>query len=543
MPEISERPIRSMEVVLEGKDAADWIYRGEGAANLVLSYTGSSPAFVGKVIRVQKAPKSRSTCMIGASILSMHECLLWNDTNDLVSSASKEIAGQLFVLHVMSPLLGSEHVDAGIRIVVSREFLESVEKNVLCQRPAWRVDAAKVNTLCDSALLMSDHSIFPHDVYTSIRIPHGTKYVTWQAKRIGSVLGTISQISDYDPLDLFSGSSERIHKAIMALFTTPQNNFRVFLNGALIFGDMGGGTDNTNFVVSEAFEDQVKGVIWTDYGLRTMSFLQLVAQTVFRSGILDRLLEAQKLDTFDIEGAIHAYYNIVSQPCMVCRDLGDGELSHRYLSLHSISLEESLKIVRNYLIAATAKDCSLMISFRPREDRDPGSPYGTMYLESTNQRFDYKAYFIDLDMKPLKKMVQHYELDQKIVSCYTQMVKSEHEPEMLLLIPGEISNLVSVELLCSKCRKKVMKLIAGIEGITSIVLDASKSTVTIIGEADPVKIIKEVRKFRKSAEVVSIGPPKDEKKDVIYPHLPNTCHRCDVWYVLREDSYNPCSIL
>ena len=48
-----------------------------------------------------------------------------------------------------------------MRVLVSREFLESIEKNVLCERPAWRVDAAKVHTDCDSALLMSDHSLFP----------------------------------------------------------------------------------------------------------------------------------------------------------------------------------------------------------------------------------------------------------------------------------------------------------------------------------------------------------------------------------------------
>ncbi|KAF8410567.1 hypothetical protein HHK36_003098 [Tetracentron sinense] len=78
-----------------------------------------------------------------------------------------------------------------------------------------------------------------------------------------------------------------------------------------------------------------------------------------------------------------------------------------------------------------------------------------------------------------------------------------------------------------------MKLIAGIEGITSIVLDPSKNTVTVIGEADPVKIIKRVRCFRKHAKIESIGPPpkdekKDEKKD-IHPTHPMTCHKCDVW--------------
>lgn len=44
---------------------------------------------------------------------------------------------------------------------MTREFLETVDNNVLCQRPSWRVDAAMVNPLCDSVLLISDHSLFP----------------------------------------------------------------------------------------------------------------------------------------------------------------------------------------------------------------------------------------------------------------------------------------------------------------------------------------------------------------------------------------------
>ncbi|XP_042482693.1 inositol-pentakisphosphate 2-kinase-like [Macadamia integrifolia] len=447
MQEISKAAIECMEGVLEEKEAADWIYRGEGAVNLVLAYNGSSPDFVGKVLRIQKAPRGRSLCPTDTSVLSMFECLLWKDINELVSSTSKEVVGQLFALYVMRPLLGSEHVDVGMRVLVSRRFLESIENNVHCQRPAWRVDAAKVDTLCDSALLISDHSVFPRgalkeSLCISVEIKPKCGFVPCSKFiaegnaikrsitrfRMHQVLklhqGEISQISEYDPLDLFSGSSDRIHKAIKALFTTPQNNFRIFRNGSLIFGGLGGGTHNTNFVGSEAFEDLIEGLIQTDCGLSTASFLQLVSETIFRSGMLDRLLEAQKLDMLDIEGAIHAYYNIVSQPCKVCRDLGDGEFSSIYSSLHSISLEESLKIVRDYLIASTAKDCSLMISFRSREDGDPGSPQSNVCLESTNQSFEYKAYFIDLDMKPLDKMVYYYELDQKIVSCYTQMERT-----------------------------------------------------------------------------------------------------------------------
>ncbi|XP_019152422.1 PREDICTED: heavy metal-associated isoprenylated plant protein 2-like [Ipomoea nil] len=121
---------------------------------------------------------------------------------------------------------------------------------------------------------------------------------------------------------------------------------------------------------------------------------------------------------------------------------------------------------------------------------------------------------------------------------------------------------VSVDLRCSKCRLKVMKLISRIEGINSIVLDAAKSTVTVIGEADPVCIIKQVRKFRKSAQITSIGAPepekkKDEKKDEknekkddkkevkkdVTCSLPSTCQRCHVWYVMSDDYYSRCNIL
>ncbi|KAJ0085711.1 hypothetical protein Patl1_09190 [Pistacia atlantica] len=105
---------------------------------------------------------------------------------------------------------------------------------------------------------------------------------------------------------------------------------------------------------------------------------------------------------------------------------------------------------------------------------------------------------------------------------------------------------VSVELLCSKCGQKVMKLIAELGGITSIVLDLSKNTVTVIGEADPVKIIKQVRKFRKTARIDSVGPPKEEKKDEkkdVITYTTKPCQHCDVWYVVSDDKYQYCSIM
>ncbi|KAK9165462.1 hypothetical protein Scep_000653 [Stephania cephalantha] len=428
-------------LLLEEADAANWVYRGEGAANVVLGYAGSSPAFVGKVIRIQKSPRSTAKCTAETSTLSTHENLLWKEY--IMSSTSKEISQLLFVQNVMVPLLGSEHVDPGMHVPVSRVFLEAVEKNILGQRPPWRVEGGKVNTLSDTALLISDHSIFPHGGHQETRcisieikpkcgfLPCSrfiaedndtkrciTRFQMHQVLKLHQ--GEISQLSDYNPLDLFSGSHNRINKAIKALFTTPQNNFRIFVNGSLVYGGLGCSADSSNFDRGGELEDMLEGIIQADHGQRLETFLLLIGETIFSSRVLAPLLEAQKLDSLDIEGAIHAYYNIMSQPCHVCGDLVDSKTLQMYQSLHSISLEESVKIVRDYLIAATAKDCSLMISFRAREHENYVSPHGKVYLESTNQSFDYKAYFIDLDMKPLKKMTHYHELDKKIIHCFKQ---------------------------------------------------------------------------------------------------------------------------
>lgn len=54
-----------------------------------------------------------------------------------------------------------------MHVQVSTGFLELVEKNVICQRPAWRVDTAQVDMHCDYVLLMSDHSLFAHGIEMS----------------------------------------------------------------------------------------------------------------------------------------------------------------------------------------------------------------------------------------------------------------------------------------------------------------------------------------------------------------------------------------
>ncbi|KAK4797033.1 hypothetical protein SAY86_029359 [Trapa natans] len=438
-----------MERVLDEKDAAHWVYRGEGAANIVVAYNGSFPELLGKVLRIQKIPEKGWNGIIGSSGFSAHELLLWKDHKDLVLSPNREIAAQLYVAHVMSQLLGSKHVDAGIQVLVSKEFLGAVEKNINSKRPAWRIRAARIDRHCKYVLLISDHSCFPRvsgvvkdDPCISVEIKPKcgflptSKYIA-QKNIIKKIITRfkmhqtlkfhekeISEISEYDPLDLFSRSKDRMHKALRALYDTPQNNFRVFFDGSLILGGLGGAADSTTKLMGEKLKDVLKSIIQSDDGLRTKIFLELIIETIHKSGVLDRLLDVQKLDNCDVEGAIHAYYNIVSQPCIACKELGEDDLLHNRNPLHSLSLDESLKIVKDFLISATAKDCSLMMCFKPRGVVS-NSSYNSVQLESTGQVFEYKAYFIDLDLKPLNKMEHYYKLDQKIVRCYNKIAMEE----------------------------------------------------------------------------------------------------------------------
>ena len=57
-----------------------------------------------------------------------------------------------------------------VRVGVSRDFLELVQKNVLKSRPAWRVNASSIDNTADAALLIADHSLFSG----KLSIPHFT---------------------------------------------------------------------------------------------------------------------------------------------------------------------------------------------------------------------------------------------------------------------------------------------------------------------------------------------------------------------------------
>ncbi|KAI8554757.1 hypothetical protein RHMOL_Rhmol05G0122400 [Rhododendron molle] len=117
-------------------------------------------------------------------------------------------------------------------------------------------------------------------LYVSHRVARSLGQSYWvnvgkpQQYQLGIVGSEVSEITEYDLLDMLSGSMDRVHKAIKAFFVTPQNNFCVFLNGSLIYAALGGGGDSISHIIGK--EDVLRFVIQTDDGLRTTNSYALL---------------------------------------------------------------------------------------------------------------------------------------------------------------------------------------------------------------------------------------------------------------------------
>ncbi|PWA79141.1 Heavy metal-associated domain, HMA [Artemisia annua] len=79
---------------------------------------------------------------------------------------------------------------------------------------------------------------------------------------------------------------------------------------------------------------------------------------------------------------------------------------------------------------------------------------------------------------------------------------------------------VKVSMHSEKCRKEVMKAVTKLSGVDEVSVDLPKELVTVIGDVDPVSVATCLRKKRRVAEIVSVGPYKKKDKDdmiIAYP--------------------------
>ena len=189
-----------------------------------------------------------------------------------------------------------------------------------------------------------------------------------------------------------------------------------------------------------------------------MSHLAAMSGPTLRphAGILKLVLAAQKLDSHDVEGVKvlldsllreHcSAYTAISNPNSPPVDrigIGNAAAEQRSAGSSSKEHDEALDrllqrdraaahgILRDYLTAATAKDLSIMMTLKGCCHLPPFAEQQTptctaMCKEQVRGRDDSarsqsKIALVDLDMKPLKKIYEHWKLDRDILNTAAAM--------------------------------------------------------------------------------------------------------------------------
>ncbi|XP_030829153.1 inositol-pentakisphosphate 2-kinase isoform X1 [Strongylocentrotus purpuratus] len=147
--------------------------------------------------------------------------------------------------------------------------------------------------------------------------------------------------------------------------------------------------------------------------------------------VLGRILTMQRMDTHGIH-VIHKVYQRymehlshypeqkeglrITDPCLtsclttnVKQRLSDDEIS-------SLPIQECVSLLNAYMMSRTARDCSILITFKPA---DPSSTMDDDMVSLKEQRFHVACNLVDLDSKLTTKIPYYHKLEQLISETYS----------------------------------------------------------------------------------------------------------------------------
>lgn len=417
-----------------GKRSVDqsWCYRGEGNQNLVISYLDDR-----RVLRLTKL-KSDSSGDDGRV------------RNEILKNFSQ---------NVMKPLLGS-FVPSVDLIFISREVLDELSHRIQRFRPGARKDEFCTFGRCglllpDCAFIHNSDEKLSKTIGPTIAVEIKPKmgfllpncvtcrYSLMQRKKLKD--GKIDTRSTYCPIDLFSGCPSRMKRAIKALMENPQNNFRIFKDGNLIYGEETSPAIGSTMV--KLFNEMQEGC-WTaldacdtlcelittallhepsaDHADRSYHALEFCGcngkGNLESSGnglptgcVLGRVLNVQKLDLNGVEKLYPSYEKFREEFKHVLDDKMNDCLYNNYevnstWKQLNCKQQDLLITVRNFLLSATCKDCSIMIAFQRCSERINDVKEGSSLIRDQNgTSYEISINILDLDIKPHARIAKYHE--------------------------------------------------------------------------------------------------------------------------------------
>ncbi|KAL4655836.1 inositol-pentakisphosphate 2-kinase isoform X1 [Arapaima gigas] len=461
---------------LDKMDENDWRYHGEGNRSLVVSHVHVSSA------------KQRVKAHTEQAFRHIQNIVDYNK-------------------NVMKPLLGDECVHHGEAVKLPLDFLKQLSVKVQQQRPESRrhkvMDTFSGCALCLPNLtqLSSCHlskrspqlcieikpkcGFLPFSQHITQEVKHRVcRFCMHQHFKLAN--GKWKRVSRYCPLDLFSGNKQRMYSAIKHLLEEPQNNFKIFTSGELIYGceddrakqqDLGelaqrlqphfplAQPSSSKALLSELIQAIVNALLgslepgctgepqrWAPTVDRAYCQGSPLHTELLHHGtpglpkdcVLYRILQTQMLDSLDIEGVYPLYKRVDRYLQEFPKERGqlqiDGPYNEKFLEKvincppeDDGSIEYAVGKIHQYRVAMTAKDCSVLIALAPCGEEHPQEH--NLEFQPSRPWFTSSVSILDLDPKSYENIDHQYKLDSKIVSYYLWKTQNQQEQQEPLLPP------------------------------------------------------------------------------------------------------------
>lgn len=412
-----------------------YVYLGEGNCNIVLALEDA-----GLILRLRKSHESALKQHIPDSELKVLnlECEYYE--------------------RIMTILIGKTFIQSPKIAELYRDELESLNDQLKAIRPISRQHK---QLYCKYGTITIDYT--SNKIFSSIRYPTlcveikcKQGWMPRSLKQYGKCTfcmnqylklekKQISAISGYCPLDLFSGNTKRVRNALTELMVNPQNNFKVFLSGKQIFGE------NIAFSVFSSYLNEYLSEYTNDSMDTIDSFIDIIVEALLNKpldadivihrfsknmsdqrrsndkqscdssweglpngSVLKAILHAQMLEkgfTLEQPGTASDYTYLEELLAYFTKLIPSNPQCLN-------SLLEDLKPLHKYMLACSAKDCSVMIAIKPLTYITQELMNNHRVIKKSSNAFLTKIGVIDLDPKPSSKIRLHRKRDEDVVECY-----------------------------------------------------------------------------------------------------------------------------
>jgi inositol-pentakisphosphate 2-kinase len=167
------------------------------------------------------------------------------------------------------------------------------------------------------------------------------------------------EMSEYDPIDLFSNDRSRMRRAIASLFSCPQNNLRIWYNDSPLIAD------KLNAAESKTLSSEIIQSIFDLSDPESPGHLlesiigDIILSILYYENLLPRLLKLQELDILDADGAVIVFQRLV-ELCGGCHKKAERKLDTLDLPKATSDHRDELLNVSPFEISRDALNIALL---------------------------------------------------------------------------------------------------------------------------------------------------------------------------------------